>query len=87
MIVGNALQHGLPDVFAAHPRFGQKWIEVKNPVAFSFTERQQQNFPKMAAAGVGIWILFSDSDDELKKLLKPANWFEVYFQWMSKRKQ
>ncbi len=81
VIIGNALQHGLPDLFVAHARWGQKWVEVKNPASFSFTERQQQNFPKMHAAGVGVWVLFDDRDDELLKLTKPANWFEIMFAW------
>ena len=76
-------QHGIPDLFAAHRKYGQKWIEVKNPLKFSFTDRQQENFPLMEAAGVGIWILFSDSDEELGKLFKPANWLEVYLKWVN----
>lgn len=83
VIVGNALQNGMPDLFVAHPNWGQKWIEVKNPVSFSFTTRQQQKFPILHAAGVGIWILFSADDDELIKLTKPANWFEVFFKWQT----
>lgn len=76
-------QHGVPDLFAAHRRFGQKWIEVKNPLSFSFTDRQQQNFPLMDSAGVGIWVLFSDTDEELAKLTKPANWLEIYLKWVN----
>lgn len=81
VIIGNAIQHGLPDLFVSHARLGMKWIEVKNPKAFSFTERQQQKFPLMHAAGVGIWVLFSDHEDELFKITKPPNWFEIMFRW------
>lgn len=81
VFMGNMFQFGIPDLFAAHPNFGQKWIEVKNPAGFSFTPAQQQKFPVWSAAGVGIWILFGDSDTELMKLTKPANWFEIYVQW------
>lgn len=83
VMVGNMFQHGVPDLYVAHRQYGQKWIEVKNPLSFSFTDRQQQNFPLMDAAGVGIWVLFSDSDSELEKLLKPANWLEVYLKWVN----
>ncbi len=86
MIVGNAVQFGLPDVFAAHAMFGQKWIEVKNPRKYSFTSAQVETFPKMHAAGVGIWVLFGYDDKELLKLTKPANWFEAYFAWTAKGK-
>lgn len=83
VILGNAIQNGMPDLFVSHPRWGQKWIEVKNPGGYSFTERQQQKFPILHAHGVGIWILFSAEDDELVKLTKPANWFEVFFAWQT----
>lgn len=86
VIVGNAVQFGLPDVYAAHPMFGAKWIEMKNPKGYSFTQAQQETFPKLHAAGVGIWILFGYDDAELKKLTQPANWFEPYFEWVSKRR-
>lgn len=82
VIVGNMYQYGIPDLYAAHARYGQKWIEVKNPASFSFTERQQQEFPKMHAAGVGIWVLFSDEDAELMKLFKPANGMEILQNWL-----
>jgi hypothetical protein len=58
-------------------------IEIKNPLAFSFTPAQQIDFPKFKAAGVGIWILMSDDDTELMKLHKPANYFEVYYCWVN----
>lgn len=83
VMVGNMYQFGIPDLYVAHRKYGQKWLEVKNPLKFSFTDRQQENFPLMDAAGVGIWILFSDSDEELGKLFKPANWLEVYLKWVN----
>lgn len=83
VMVGNLYQYGVPDVYAAHLKHGQRWIEVKNPAKFSFTPAQQVEFPKLHAAGVGIWILFSDDDTELLKLFKPANWLEVYLKWVN----
>lgn len=76
-------QSGFPDLFAAHMNHGIRLIEVKNPGAFSFTPAQQIDFPKFKAAGVGIWILMSDSDEELMKLHKPANWWEVWFRYVN----
>lgn len=85
VMIGNAFQFGIPDLFVAHPHFGQRFIEVKNPLRFSFTPAQLVEFPKLKAAGVGIWILFSAEDDEIMKLMKPANWVEVYLQWQLKK--
>lgn len=84
VMIGNTYQFGVPDLYAAHTRFGQRWIEIKNPEKFSFTAAQLIEFPKLHAAGVGIWILFSANDEEVMKLFKPANWFEVYYKWASK---
>lgn len=78
---GNMYQSGFPDLFCCHLQRGIRLIEVKNPLAFSFTPAQQIDFPKFKASGVGIWILFSDSDDEIAKLAKPANWQEIFLQW------
>jgi hypothetical protein len=71
---GNAYQSGFPDLFAAHVKYGQRWIEVKNAAAYSFTPAQIEWFPQFSAAQCGIWILVSDSDEEIKKLMAPPNW-------------
>lgn len=71
---GNMYQSGFPDLYAAHRRYGPRWIEVKNPEAFRFTAAQLEIFPMMTAAGVGIWVLTSDHESEFEKLLKPPNW-------------
>src|SRR5438552_16572635 len=74
---GNIYQMGFPDIYATHVSYGIRWIEVKNPVAYSFTPAQLIEFPKLSANGTGIWILISDSDEEIKKLFQPPNW--VYY--------
>lgn len=76
---GNAFQFGVPDLFAAHLNKGQRFIEVKNPGAYSFTPAQSIEFPKLHAAGVGIWVLFGVQD--IPKLYGPANWQEIYLRW------
>lgn len=81
VMIGNHLQFGVPDLYAAHRKYGQRWIEVKNPKKFSFTEAQCREFPLMDSAGVGIWVLFAADDDEIAKLHKPANWFEIMFKF------
>lgn len=72
---GSIFQQGLPDLFACHSKFGQRWIEVKNPKAYCFTPAQLETFPKLCANGSGVWILVDDSDEEYKKLWKPPNWY------------
>lgn len=79
---GNLYQYGIPDLYAAHTKWGTRWIEVKNPLKFSFTPAQIEKFPKFVAFGVGIWILFDSTDEEIGKLFKPCNWFEVYNRWI-----
>jgi len=51
-------------------------VEVKNPLAYSFTAAQLRVFPALAAKGVGIWILTSARPEELQLLMKPPNWYQ-----------
>lgn len=75
---GNAYQSGFPDLFCAHRQWMSRWVEIKNPVNYSFTDAQMICFPAMHAKGVGIWIITSDEDTELAKLFQPANWQQYY---------
>lgn len=71
---GNMFQHGFPDLYATHRRYGPRWIEVKNPKAFSFTPAQMEFFPLLCAHGSGVWIMTAATDEEYQKLYGPANW-------------
>jgi hypothetical protein len=73
---GNLFQWGFPDLYAAHYVNGTRWVEVKDPNRKGdvFTAAQHESFRALQAKGVGIWVLTSDSDEEIKKLFKPANW-------------
>lgn len=73
---GNEFQMGFPDLYCAHSRYATRWIEVKNPLKYEFTKAQREVFPAMSSKGVGIWILTSDSDEEIRKLFLPANWYQ-----------
>lgn len=70
---GSIYQSGMPDLFAAKRQYGQRLIEVKNPVKFSFTPAQVETFPRLLAEGVGIWILGAATEAEYQKLFKPSN--------------
>lgn len=72
---GNMYQWGFPDVFATHTRFGARWIEVKNPLNYSFTAAQLECFPKLCAYGSPVWILTAATPEEYNKLFAPFNWF------------
>jgi hypothetical protein len=80
---GNQFQFGFPDIYSSHEKFGIKWIEVKNPLHFSFTPAQIREFPKMSAAGTGIWILCAATEEEYRRLFKPANWMEWFVCYQS----
>ena len=71
---GNYFQEGFPDTFACHQSYGYRWIETKRPKGFAFTDAQLREFPKFAAKKIGIWILTDDTDYEINKLFRPANW-------------
>ena len=73
---GNMFQSGLPDIFACHSRYGQRWIEVKDPLRNGdvFTAAQHDVFPKMCANGSGVWVLVGDSESEYNKLFERPNW-------------
>lgn len=71
---GNMFMRGWPDLYATHRRYGCRWIECKNPLAYSFTPAQLENFPLFSANGSGIWILIAATDTEYAKLWGPQNW-------------
>lgn len=72
---GSMYQSGFPDVFACHSRYGQRWIEVKNPEHYVFTGAQLEDFPKLCANGSAVWVLVAATEQEYEKLFKPCNWF------------
>src|SRR6188768_2363142 len=71
---GNIYQSGLPDLYVCHPQFRSRWIEVKNPLAYSFTPAQRIFFPQLASCGIAVYILTAATDEEYAKLWGPANW-------------
>jgi len=72
---GNAYQSGIPDLFATHKVYGQRWIEVKLPemMGSKFTNAQFNVFPDLVSNGAGIWVLTSATDLEYDKLFKACN--------------
>lgn len=72
---GNLYQSGFPDLYCAHHRYGQRWVEVKNLTNYCFTAAQLREFPRFSASGAGIWILTEATEREYQKLFGPENWF------------
>lgn len=72
---GNVYQNGFPDLYIAHKTYGQRWVEVKNPLSYSFTAAQLEFFPQLSSVQVGVWILTAATEYEYKKLFLPANWY------------
>lgn len=70
---GNAYQSGFPDLFAFHKKYGFRWIDVKNPDGYTYTAAQCIEWPEWEAAGVGIWIMMADTEEEYAKLFKEPN--------------
>ena len=78
-MIGNAFQMGVPDLFIAHPKWGQRWIDVKRPGKnYTFTKAQKLKWPVWEAFGVGIWILTAASQEEYDKLFAPPNWRDYW---------
>lgn len=74
---GNLFQAGFPDLFTSHHRYGIRLIEIKKPgmIGSRFTAAQLEVFPRLVAAGAGVWVLTAPTEEEYKKLFKPCNWY------------
>jgi hypothetical protein len=73
-LIGNAYQKGIPDLLIAHPKFGIRFIDVKNPVAWEYTKAQCQKWPVWQQYNIGVWILTAASEEEYNKLFREPNW-------------
>lgn len=71
---GSAFQFGIPDLYCFHRKWGERWIDAKNPNQYSFTRQQKIKWPIWERAGIGVWILVADTQEEYDKLFQPPNW-------------
>ncbi len=69
-------QAGWPDLYISHPKFGQRWIDVKVAGKYRFTRDQCIKWPQWEAHGIGIWILVAATDEEYDKLFAKPNFRE-----------
>lgn len=70
---GSKFKSGIPDIYACHLEFGQKWIETKVPLG-KLRPTQIYRFTKWSEHGVGIWVIMNPND--YPKLFKEPNWFK-----------
>ena len=75
---GNAFQRGIPDLYLFHRKWGQRWVDVKNPERYSFTTAQKIKWPRWEKAGIGIWILTAATQEEYDKLFDLPNWRQYW---------
>ena len=70
---GTILSHGWPDLYVAHVRHGQRWIEMKVPGG-KLRETQIRFITDFELAGVGVWVLEAATPEQYARLFKPPNW-------------
>jgi hypothetical protein len=82
---GNMFQAGFPDIYCAHRMYGARWVEVKTPDRRGdiFTPAQFEFFPQLMSVGIGVYVLTSDSDEQIALLHKEPNWYH-FLQCMRK---
>lgn len=84
---GNSVQKGFPDLYCLHRNYGQRWIEVKNPSAYSFTPAQLKFFPAMNQAGIGVWVMVAATLEQYATLFIKSedgcgSWKKYYRQYL-----
>jgi hypothetical protein len=77
-MIGNAFQVGIPDLYCRHPKWGERWIDVKNAKSYSFTKAQRHKWPIWEKFNCGIWILTGATEAEYAKLFQKPNWREFW---------
>jgi len=71
---GNLYQTGFPDLFIAHTKWGQRWVDCKQPKRYTFTKAQKVKWPCWELKGVGIWIMTAATQEQYDVLFAPPNW-------------
>jgi hypothetical protein len=78
---GNKYMKGFPDLYLAHPRHGQRWVDVKVEDKYEYTDAQRDKWPMWHTFGVGIWIMTAGTHSQYRRLFNPPNWLDY---WKSK---
>jgi len=72
---GNLYSVGWPDLYIAHKRYGQRWVECKIPLKGYMESSQIEFFRELAAVGIGVWIITAANDEQYQLLFKESNWW------------
>jgi len=70
---GSMFSEDWPDLYAMHPKFGQRWIETKAPKG-ALSDGQIKEFHIWSKHGVGVWVLRDEKD--YKWLFEEPNWYK-----------
>lgn len=68
---GGAFIKGFADLYTARDGVA-RWVEVKVPKKYAFTNAQLDMFSDLEEAGIGTWVMTCVAD--YPKLFGPANW-------------
>ena len=71
-------QVGIPDIYIMHPKYGQRWVDLKNPGKYEFTRAQRYKWPIWEEFGCPIWIIVAATEEEYDKLFGPPNWRQYW---------
>jgi len=74
IMVGSAFQTGIPDLYCFQRRWGERWVDAKQPKNYTFTKAQKFKWPIWERVGIGIWIMVAATQTEYDKLFQPPNW-------------
>lgn len=77
-MIGNAFQTGIPDLYCRHAQWGERWVDVKQSRAYSFTKAQRFKWPIWEHYKAGIWILTAATQEQYDLLFAPPNWRDYW---------
>ena len=77
-MTGNMYQKGIPDLYCFNRKWGERWVDVKNPGKYDFTDDQKRKWPVWDDAGRGIYILTAATQEEYDKLFGPPNMMDYW---------
>jgi hypothetical protein len=76
---GNKYQSGFPDLYVAHPEYGERWIDAKVEGHYSYTKAQKYLWPLWHYRyKVGTWIMTGDGQEQYDRVFRAPNWRDYW---------
>jgi hypothetical protein len=75
-MIGNSQQFGIPDIYVAHRKHGERWIDLKCATGWDLTSAQRIKWPVWESFKIGIWIITCNND--YPKLFEPPNFRDYW---------